>query len=145
MSNNRSRLFSRFSVIASVIAAALTAGALVLLLKPSSPPLDIDDVEGVWRVEGDEKVQALIRADGTAELANVPDGCPSNGGGYYSGPARWAFDTVLDESPGVRFKYKVPNVTEECSIHFSVVEPGEAFFIEDRNPANYVRNSGGSE
>ncbi|MFC9385125.1 hypothetical protein [Streptomyces venezuelae] len=144
MGDDRRKLISRFSLIAGVIALAIVVSALFFLLRSGNPPLAMGDVEGVWRAEGGEKAQVLIRMDGTADLTDVPDGCPSGGAGYYSGPANWAFDTVLDESPGVRFSYELPDTSEGCSVYFSVPRPGEAFFIEDRKEVNYVRDSGSS-
>ncbi|WP_145953709.1 MULTISPECIES: hypothetical protein [Streptomyces] len=144
MGDRRRKFILGWSLIAGVIVLAVVSGALFFLLRSSNPPLAMSDVEGVWRAEGGEKARVLIRVDGTADLADVPDGCLPGGGGHYSGPANWEFDTVLDESPGVRFTYERPDASE-CSVYFAVPKPGEGYFIEDREEVNYVRDSGGSK
>ncbi|MFJ9434813.1 hypothetical protein ACIRQY_34925 [Streptomyces sp. NPDC101490] len=138
----------KFTFRASLVAAVTVVAAAIALIssiRSNTPALESEDVEGVWRAEGIQRSHVSIRADGTAELNNAPGGCRLGGGGGYSGPAKWVFDTVPDESPGVRFNYQPSGTSEVCSIYFSIPKADRAYFIEDQDLVNYVRDGGGSK
>ncbi|GGY65634.1 hypothetical protein GCM10010363_53620 [Streptomyces omiyaensis] len=138
MRSNRRKKLLRFSAFIGTIVAAM--GAYFAFLVPARPPLDVGDVAGNWRAEGNDRVSSVsIKGDGTAVFVNAPDVCPPHDGEYYSGPAEWDFYTVPDESPGVLFRF--PGMSDGCTLSFSLIGPEEAFFTEDPKSIGYLRGS----
>ncbi|AWZ09028.1 hypothetical protein DRB96_36585 [Streptomyces sp. ICC1] len=116
------RRFVWLSVAAGgCVIAALTSFPVDLTEDRSGPPLAVNDVEGVWSASSGGRL--TVRADGSAELENVPEpghGCGQAPSAFHTGPATWVFDTYPDESPGIRLDYPGATPGQMCSVHLSI-------------------------
>ncbi|BAU86785.1 hypothetical protein SLA_5916 [Streptomyces laurentii] len=111
----------------AITGIAVLMGGFILWIVRGTPiiPLKTAEIEGSW--SGPNGGHIEVRPDGSAELQHIenvftrcaePDeNQPSD---VYSGPATWKFDTFPDESPGIRFDYRVPGDSNLCSIYLAV-------------------------